>query len=356
MDQKELEIQVRELEEKLDRLRSLYEQYFLGFEKIEPTIPRKDVERRFALLRKDQIRNTAIRFRVNVATQKFNTYAMYWGRICRQIEEGTYKRHLARAEKRFGKAAARGKRDESEVSFDVDMAELEDVDMEAVLAEANEAARALEKNDEPDTIPPPPPAADVPIASRSLKPVPVPVPPGSKGRIVLRKVAKPGEPPAPPASSAPMPAAAPAARPPMQSAPDLGSQRRIAVATPSSPIAPAARPPMQSSPDLGSQRKIIVRPRAPTDPGSAAKMPVGAPARPPAQSSPDLGSQPRVPGAPPGSAPRFPMPPPPPSARRLPVPAPDSEPSGERKSVPPPPKVRVPLPLPSQVGRTKKDS
>jgi hypothetical protein len=374
VEQKELEIQVKELEERLDRLRTLYEQYFLGFEKLEPTVPRKDVERRFATLRKEQIRNTATRFRFNVATQKFNTYSMYWGRICRQIEEGTYKRHVARAEKRFGRAAARGKRDMDELAVDVDMAELEGADLEAVLAEADAAAAAPDPG-VPDTVPPPPPpppsvpspALAAPISTRDLgangNPMrPAALPPGGRGRIVLRKVAKPGVPEAPPSVrpstrevaapstrevAAPSTrevaaerAPAPTPRGPMPAADPITS-RKIAVATPAAPMTPRA--PMQSSPDLGSQRKIIVRPRAP--------------------SHPDAGSQPRAPAAPPASAPRFPMPPPPASARKIPQappstsapqrpPPPDSEPSGQRKSVPPGPKTRVPLP--SQLGRTTK--
>ena len=75
--QKELEIALSELEERVDRLRALYEQYFMGYEKIEPSVQRKDVERRFVALRKQQMRNTAMRFRFNVVTQKYNTYAMY---------------------------------------------------------------------------------------------------------------------------------------------------------------------------------------------------------------------------------------------------------------------------------------
>ena len=85
MNPKEQEIAINELEDRVDRLRNIYEQYFLGFERLEPTVPRKDVDRRFAILRKEQIRNTAMRFRLNVITQKYNTYAMHWVRICRQI-------------------------------------------------------------------------------------------------------------------------------------------------------------------------------------------------------------------------------------------------------------------------------
>jgi hypothetical protein len=98
----EIDVALDELENRLDRLRSLYEQYFLGIEKIEPSVARKDVDRRFWLLRRTQIRNTARRFRLQVLVQRYNTFQQYWARICREIENGTYSRHLLRAQKNLG--------------------------------------------------------------------------------------------------------------------------------------------------------------------------------------------------------------------------------------------------------------
>jgi hypothetical protein len=98
----EAEKMIGELEIAVDRLRSLYEQYFMGIERIEPTVPRKDVDRRVYALRKEQIRNTALRFRFQMLLQRYNTYQAHWQRICRDIENGTYKRHVVRAQKRFG--------------------------------------------------------------------------------------------------------------------------------------------------------------------------------------------------------------------------------------------------------------
>ncbi len=102
MEQAEIEPLVSELESRVDRLRSLYDQYFMGIERLEPLVPRKDVERRLAMLRKEQIRNTGVRFRFQMIIQRFNTYVTYWQRISRQIETGTFKRHVARATARFG--------------------------------------------------------------------------------------------------------------------------------------------------------------------------------------------------------------------------------------------------------------
>ncbi|MBX3205456.1 MAG: hypothetical protein KF764_10325, partial [Labilithrix sp.] len=163
--QKELELALSELEERVDRLRATYEQYFMGYEKLEPSVQRREVDRRFTHLRKQQIRNTALRFRFNVITQKFITYSMYWTRICRQIEEGTYKRHVAKAAQRFGTKGA-NKRDQ-DWSIDVELGDFDDSDMDAVLAEANAAAEAYGRGGlAADTIPPgartEPPSADRP--------------------------------------------------------------------------------------------------------------------------------------------------------------------------------------------------
>src|SRR5688572_27136410 len=127
----------------------------MGFEKIEPGVARKDVERRFAILRKANIRNTALRFRFNVVTQKFNTYAMYWTRICRQIEEGTFKRHIVRATRRFGPVARGTAKRDADASIDVDLADFDDVALEDALAEADASAAAYVRPSAQDTVPPP---------------------------------------------------------------------------------------------------------------------------------------------------------------------------------------------------------
>ncbi len=103
MEQSDLESLIADLEVAIDRLRSLYDQYFMGIEKIEPAVARKDVDRRIHALRKEQIRNTALRFRFQMTLQRYNTFQSHWQRICREIENGTYKRHVLRAEQRFGK-------------------------------------------------------------------------------------------------------------------------------------------------------------------------------------------------------------------------------------------------------------
>ncbi|MBW2523922.1 MAG: hypothetical protein JRI23_07100, partial [Deltaproteobacteria bacterium] len=106
MELKEIAQEVEQLEPRLERLRSLYEQYFMGLEKIEPGTVRREVDRKFWQLRKLRIQNTALRFRLQMLIQRYNTYQQYWARVMREMERGTYRRDVLRAAKRVGKTEA----------------------------------------------------------------------------------------------------------------------------------------------------------------------------------------------------------------------------------------------------------
>mgnify|MGYP003388486578 CR=1 FL=1 len=96
MDANEFESSVKDIETRLDRLKALYEQWFQGLERLEPMIPRKEVDRRIAQLRREHPRNTALRFRFQQLLQRYTTLTTYWLRVARQIEEGTYRRDVMR--------------------------------------------------------------------------------------------------------------------------------------------------------------------------------------------------------------------------------------------------------------------
>jgi hypothetical protein len=91
------------VEKTLDRLKTLYEQYFLGIQKQAPGYIHSDVERKLRDLMQMQIRNTGLRYRFNSIQAKFAAYNSYWRRTLRQIENGTYIRNLHK----IGRAAAR---------------------------------------------------------------------------------------------------------------------------------------------------------------------------------------------------------------------------------------------------------
>jgi hypothetical protein len=92
MDSQEFELRLKDLELSIDRLRSLYEQYFRGLEKVPPNVLQKKVERNMRELRRIRLRNTAHRFRLQTQVQKYTTYLTYWQRIIRMLEGGQLKR------------------------------------------------------------------------------------------------------------------------------------------------------------------------------------------------------------------------------------------------------------------------
>lgn len=171
---------VQDLETSLDRLQALYNQYFMGIERIEPTVQRKEVERKVQLLRKEKISNTALRFRFQTQVQKYNTQSNYWKRISKQIEEGTYQRDVSRAQKRTdvrgeAEAAERALRSLDPVSpprpSSPDLAvpdlEIDDPFSDAPPAGTPERARFPEPD--PEKTPLPVPGSDPHILSERMK-------------------------------------------------------------------------------------------------------------------------------------------------------------------------------------------
>ncbi|MBN1947847.1 MAG: hypothetical protein JW797_19430 [Bradymonadales bacterium] len=96
----EFDAELDELEKKIERLRILYEQYFLGIEKLPPYSLQQEVVRIFHQFSTYHIRKTNHKFRYQALTQRFNVHRAYWQRTVRAIEEGTYQRHRWRVERR----------------------------------------------------------------------------------------------------------------------------------------------------------------------------------------------------------------------------------------------------------------
>ena len=95
----EIEALIEEFGSKLETLRIRYEQYFVGAEKKPPTQLRMEVARIMRLFEKLNVTNSTNKFRIRTLTQKFTTYSTYWNRTLREIEDGTYKRHVAKAQR-----------------------------------------------------------------------------------------------------------------------------------------------------------------------------------------------------------------------------------------------------------------
>jgi len=97
----EIDLALSDLTTRMERVRALYEQYFMGIERLEPTIARKDLDRRLEALRKTPFQNTARRFKFQTLVQRYTSLQQYWYRTCRDIENGVYRKHVQKAQRRF---------------------------------------------------------------------------------------------------------------------------------------------------------------------------------------------------------------------------------------------------------------
>lgn len=115
-EEKEQREIVAELEEKMDRLRVLFEQYFLGIEKRPPSDKKTEVQRIIRFLQNRRIPQAVVRFQFQGLVGRFNIFDSYWTRIMRQIEDGTYKRDLfkVKLKEELRQAAAPGEEAPSE--------------------------------------------------------------------------------------------------------------------------------------------------------------------------------------------------------------------------------------------------
>jgi hypothetical protein len=238
MNNDEYQALLKETELRLDKLKSLYEQWFQGLERQEPRRAREEAERRIALFRKRPTRNTALRFRTQTLIQRFVTLTTHWNRVGREIEEGRYVRDVERARRR-ARALDRAPVEREAKAYELDLdQELAALDSEALFDEPDLDA-ALAALEAPARVaPPPPPPAQVkapppPAAAKAAPPPPPGKAPPPVPRATPPAAAKaPAPPPAPkagPAKAPPLPpAAAKAAPPPLPAPPATSASARFA--------------------------------------------------------------------------------------------------------------------------------
>ena len=95
-----MEEELRLLENKLKQLKLDYEQYFLGSRPREPQQLRREIQKAIAIHSQVPIRNTALRFRFNAINSRYQAFKRQWDQTLRQIEAGTYQRHVFKADLR----------------------------------------------------------------------------------------------------------------------------------------------------------------------------------------------------------------------------------------------------------------
>jgi hypothetical protein len=100
-----VDARIEELDKKLDRLRSLYDSFFMGTERTPPNTLRRDCNRQVLEMQQVPIANATMRFRFQSLIQRWVLLTSYWNRTMREIEMGTFRRDLAKAHRHL---ASRG--------------------------------------------------------------------------------------------------------------------------------------------------------------------------------------------------------------------------------------------------------
>ena len=102
-----LEAALQLVETDFKALEIAYEQYFIGFERFEPSKERQILALRLRRMINTHITQTDLRFRLQNVNSRFQSYSAYWDRILRLIDAGRYQRQLSHM-KWAEKAAAKG--------------------------------------------------------------------------------------------------------------------------------------------------------------------------------------------------------------------------------------------------------
>lgn len=90
--------EVKVLEVRLTQLKLEYEKYFLGTRPTEPAQQRSELQKTVLKFSNMRITNTALRFKFNSLNGRYQAFKRQWDNILRQIEAGTYKRHVFKAD------------------------------------------------------------------------------------------------------------------------------------------------------------------------------------------------------------------------------------------------------------------
>ena len=91
------------LEAKLKELKRDYELYFKGDLRREPINDRARMTKAITKLLTMHVANTQLKFRAQTLSNSFHANCRYWDRVVLQIEAGTYRPDIFKADMRVGR-------------------------------------------------------------------------------------------------------------------------------------------------------------------------------------------------------------------------------------------------------------
>jgi hypothetical protein len=261
------------LEADIAQLRHDYEQYFMGMERQAPIRAHEDLKKRMLKLKGAFIRSTAVKFRIQSLHNKFLTYERLWQRTLQEIEDGTYRRDLAKARRRSEKRPASGDRKKGAFEIEeVDDMDFEEIEQLAGRRPINEPKLASEYLTEQQASGGTPFRGSPTVAPAAAVPAVAPAPRGTPAGLVPPK---PSVPAVSPLSG--LPAITPVmGGTPQKGTPAVGAKPVPAVAPGGTPAAgrPAVPPGMAARAPAPAQQPA--RPAAVAAPAAAAPRPAAA--------------------------------------------------------------------------------
>jgi hypothetical protein len=94
-----IEARLVEMEQRTERLRSMYESFFMGMVRVPPDTARQEMNRMMLEMQQVPIANSSMRFRFQSLSQRWVMQITYWNRTMREIEAGTFHRDVARTQR-----------------------------------------------------------------------------------------------------------------------------------------------------------------------------------------------------------------------------------------------------------------
>jgi len=86
------EERLTKLEHSLEQLRTLYDQYFAGVNKVLPQSEHTDIQKQLQIFPISELRSTSQKFRYTNLKARYAQLNTLWNKVIKQIEEGTYAR------------------------------------------------------------------------------------------------------------------------------------------------------------------------------------------------------------------------------------------------------------------------
>lgn len=86
--------EVEELEDRIEKLRLSFEQFFSGTNNIDPSDKKIAIQRLITRLNEMKVKNPRVRFRFQSMVGRFVSLNQYWTRTLRKLEEGTMTRGM----------------------------------------------------------------------------------------------------------------------------------------------------------------------------------------------------------------------------------------------------------------------